>query len=305
MVGGFRVRPSEPRASARWAHAMPSALAVGLLLLACSGERIIVAEEHAVAVATGVDADAGDVTGAGGESGVALLEGCPPSPAQRRELLGCWPTRHVGTWRGYFIGAPRYETLDGAGEEFPAGDLSLHLDPDGNGQLSFGADTGAAEAEDPCSGVALSGCPALGRLRLGFGYRLEEIELVDPDRGETPRDPEQASLRVGEQMSFAIRLGEPWQDRCTDRTPGSETACGDGACAKAASGLTPGAAPGSGSSEDAEGCLCGAQGCFVQAPSLRIRLRMSEEGKALRGVYTPDAPGLPDARLEFVRDDAQ
>jgi hypothetical protein len=280
--------------------AAPSPVAVSALVIAlglaqgCSGDRIVVAQEREGPGGEADEPGASDAVGSEGEPGVALLETCPSSPVERRELLGCWPTRQIGSWLGYFIGVPRYPTRDGASQEFPAGDLLMRLDLDGNGELRFAGPEGATE-QDPCAGVALSDCPELGRVRVGFGYRLEEIELADP------LDPPAAALgaappRGGERMSFRIRLGEPWQGRCGESSVAGGSACESGACAKA-----QGLPPTSELAVDEAACLCGALGCVVRAPSLHISLRMSEDGLALRGSYTPDAGGVPEARLEFLR----
>jgi hypothetical protein len=296
MGGGFGDRPSERGANASSAVARPSALAAALaLLLACSGDRIVVAEERGGPGRIDDELDGDDPIGGAGAPGVALVETCPSSPAERRELLGCWPAPHIGTWLGFFIGVPRYERLNGASEEFPTGDVLLRLDLDGTGELRFD-DSARAGEPDPCAGVPLSECPGLGRLRAGFGYRLDEIALVDPDPGATSAAPGEAALGRGGRVSFRIRLGEPWEGRCVEPPVAGGSACESGACAKA-QGLPP--TPEITTDEPA--CLCGALGCLVRAPSLSISLRMSEDGHALRGAYTPDDGRIPEARLEFLK----
>jgi hypothetical protein len=301
MVDGFDVRPSRLGARPRRAAA-PACGAALAMLLGCSGEPIIVAEERQMAGGGGAP-DEGAVAGTGGETGIAVVEDCPLSPAERTELLGCWPTQHVGTWRGYFIGVARYETRDGAGEEFPPGYLVLHLDLDGTGHLTF-TDGTSVDALDPCSGLALSGCSELGRLRMGFDYTLEDIQLVEPKLEGPLPPPGEPVLRAGESMSFQIRLGEPWNDLCPQPSPSlpSEAACESGACAKAAPGVHPDPAPAAEADDPA--CSCNALGCIVRAPSLRVSLRMSEDGNALRGAYEPDAGGISGARLEFLKERA-
>jgi hypothetical protein len=296
MKGGFGRRPRMCPAKASRAAARSSVLAAALgLVLACSGEHIIVAEERGHPDRDGDDPGGSGAVGSEGEAGVPLLATCPASPAARRELLACWPSQHIGTWLGYFIGVPHYQRLDGTREEFPTGDLLLRLDLDGTGKLRF-AEAATADEGDPCEGVPLSECPELGRLRAGFDYGLEEIELQDANPGTPSAAPGQAELRSGARMSFRIRLGEPWQEQCAPSSVAGGPACQSGACAKSQG---PPSTSEAGTGEPV--CLCDALGCLVRAPSLRIGLRMSEDGLALRGDYTPEGGGVAEARLEFLR----
>jgi hypothetical protein len=294
MRGGFGVRPSVCGAEASSAPARSALVAVLGLLLACSGDRIVVAQEQERPGSEGDEAGGSDAVGSAGQPGVALLETCPPSPGERRALLGCWPTRHIGNWLGFFIGVPRYETLDGTSEEFPTGDVLMRVALDGTGELRFGEPASTAEP-DPCAGVALSECPELGRVRVGFDYRLDEMEFEDADRSASAA-PGAAPLRGGERMSFRIRLGEPWEGRCAEVSVPGGSACESGSCAKARD-LPPTSDPGA----DDPACRCSGLGCVVRAPSLHISLRMSEDALALRGVYTPDDGRVPEARLEFLK----
>src|SRR5688500_18115270 len=107
MGGGFGV-------SGRGSRRLPSAtlIACAALTLACSGKKLVVGGEGSAGEPV-PDVPAADAGVAATLSDVPLTEDCPASPAERRESFGCWPPRHLGRYRGFFIGAPRYETLDG------------------------------------------------------------------------------------------------------------------------------------------------------------------------------------------------
>jgi hypothetical protein len=253
--------------------------------VACSGDVLVVAEERIEPPPDMGGPDANDSPEVR-QPGIGVPASCPGSPGERQGLLGCWPTRQVGDWRGYFIGAPLYTLRAGEGDvEFPPGALWLALGVDGAGTLRFG-DASSAEGcdRDPES----ERCASVGRVLEGFVYRLEDIALLDADGEAPPRIQGEPPLRLGEQMSFVVRLGQPWEGLCPEPSAGA-----------ASGGVLPGAEP------DAEGaeplCACGSEICRVTAPYLSMSLVMSEDGEALRGVYTPSDPDLPTARLEFRR----
>jgi hypothetical protein len=253
--------------------------------LACSGEGLVVAGER---VELPPETAGPDPTNPAQvrQPGIGVPGSCPGSPGERQALLGCWPTRQVGDWRGYFIGVPRYALRAGAGDlEFPPAALWLALGDDGAGTLRFGDAFSAEGCErEPAS----ERCASVGRVLEGFVYELEDIELADADDEAEPRIQGEAPLRVGEKMSFVVRLGQPWQGLCPE--PSASAASG---------GVVPGATP----AAEAEGalCSCGSEICRVTAPYLTMSLVMSDDGEALRGVYTPSDPDLATARVEFRR----
>jgi hypothetical protein len=275
--------------------------ALGLLLPACAGETLVVGAERPgselIAAQPNVLArDAG-----ARPSGVALTQDCPTSPGERQALLGCWPTRHLGRWSGFFIGAPRYETQGGEGAEFPSGGLVLVLSLDGGGELIFGAATAPDEGE-PCADTSSARCASVGRVLPGFAYRLDQVELFDPsDDGPTRVDGEPPP-RVAEHMQFLVLLGQPWESWCAEQPAlkgacGAEAACTEPSRVPAPSAVAPGAADASSAA-----CRCSESGCRPNATSLSISLRMSDDGQALRGLYTPASGGVDPARLEFTRE---
>jgi hypothetical protein len=277
-----------------------------LLLIggSCAGEALVVGEERPSPGAGGEGPGPSAVAGSAGRGGVALLEQCPTSPGQRQELLGCWPTRQVGRWRGFFIGAARHETQGGTLEEFPTGELELSLGDGGAGELTFGVVPGVEEA-GPCDDLgAHPGCSPPGRLLPGFPYGLVEIELFDPEDDTQVRIAGELPLRRAERMAFRVALGQPWDSWCADQAA-PKGGCGDGACAQAPTppGAPPAADPGATESPaPPPGCRCGAEGCRPDAPMLSFELRMSEDGDALRGTYIPSDPSVGTVSLELTRE---
>src|SRR5262245_24210844 len=111
MVAGFGVWRSRPRSSggvARIASAVALGVALASALAGCTGETLVVGGELPR------DPDEQEPEGreandAGAPGEITLVEDCPPSPEERRAAPGCWPPRHLGVWRGFFLGLPRYE----------------------------------------------------------------------------------------------------------------------------------------------------------------------------------------------------
>jgi hypothetical protein len=264
---GLRVR-KQRRASYSAAAAWVS------LALACGGDALVVAEELAQAEDVGTGGGEPIIAaGAGGSDAVALVTECPPDPAERQALPGCWPTRHLGHWRGFFIGNASYELADGTVREFPLGDLVLTLELGGSGSLTFGAEaptpsrTVTADA-DLCAGtLPAAGCSAAGQIIPGFVYSLEQIEMLDADFEPMSRITGELPLWVGERLYFGIPLGQPWQAGC-ERQPPRE-------------------------------CFCS---CFAAGRSLAISLEMSGDGQALRGAYVPLTPNQSPVRVEFLKE---
>lgn len=292
----------------QWLRVRGRRITGAVLLLAlgsCSGDSLVIGLERPRPADDEEDA-VSLVNGAAPASEVALLLDCPPSPEERQAAPGCWPTPHLGYWRGFFVGVPRYETLDGSGAEFPTGDVLLMLGIDGVGHLVFGAPQSgpmpmAAPVLPLCDPDAPAPrCSAPGLIIPGFAYRLEQLELLDRDLGPEPRIGGEPRPTLGERLSFRVRVGEPWDAWCAEREPG-RGACAGGDC----TGALP-AAPASSDAPaaglDPAGCLCTATECVSAAPALWIELSMSDDGDALRGTYTPSDPTLDDARLEFVKE---
>lgn len=267
------------------------------VLVACAGDRIVVGGERPPAVTElGGDADAGAGRDGGTSSGVGVREVCPVSPGERLELLGCWPTRQVGRWQGFWLGLPRYETADGAGREFPPGDVVMRLGADGAGTFSIGERTPAAPSA--CGpGVDAGVCAPVGEVLGGYVYRLQQIRLEDAGERGTPRVAGEVLPRAGELMEFELRLGEPWDASCNNGLPAS---CQGGVCPAARTDETAGAAR-EGLGAPAVSCRCGVDQCVPDAPTLALALTMSEDGQALRGAYRPRDVRLPAVGLELVR----
>jgi hypothetical protein len=281
MLGAFGGWQQGPRSG--WRSRACGGPALALLLLACAGETLIVGEERPGLALEGASPASPGAAGDAGPIAIVPIPDCPPSPVQRQARLGCWPTRHLGRWHGFFIGAPRYETQDGESAEFPSGGLTLTVAMDGTAELSFG--TAAADEREPCVDTRSLRCASVGRVLPGFAYRLEQMALFEPtDEGPT-RVVGEPPPRVAERMEFSISLGQPWDGWCAEPPAASSTCGSEGACAKRSAA-----------------CRCGETGCRPNAASLSMELRMSEDGNALRGVSAPTSGAVNPARLEFTRE---
>jgi len=275
----------------------------------CEGGALIVGQERPRPGSSDDEGGGPDGVEGAPPPDVTLVEDCPPTPGERRELLGCWPTPHLGAWRGFFTGIPRYETADGAGAEFPTGDVRLLLGVDGAGLLTFGVPpaiaSAALERSVPACGApaAPMECERPGLVIPGFTYRLEEISLYDRALERETRIEGEAPLERPESMDFRVRVGEPWDAWCSEQTPEdgtSEARCRADECEKGQRPAPPAAIESAGGG--VAGCRCDADGCRPEAASLFIELDMSGDQKSLRGSYTPGDARLGQARLEFRKE---
>jgi hypothetical protein len=272
-----------------------SQVLLALLFVACTGDRIVVGGRLPPVISELVDGDAGvDRDGGTSTSGVGMRAQCPESPGERRELIGCWPTRQVGRWQGFWLGLPRYETAIGEALEFPPGDVVMRFGDDGAGTFTVGESSPAAPAA--CGPDLDAGaCAPVGELLGGFGYRLEQIRLQDAGQRGIPRVAGEPLPRAGELMAFELRLGQPWDGSCTGEAP---LDCVGAACPAARLGRSSVAGEGLTSPVT---CRCGAEQCVADAPTLALSLTMSDDGQALRGAYRPRDARLPAVGLELVK----
>lgn len=223
---------------------------------------------------------------------------CPDAARARADQEECWPTRHVGRWRGFVTGDARY--LQGSIElELPSGEVMLEIEPQGTGTLSFatepasygcaggasGTDAGDAGlaalvegAEEEDSGPGAPQAPACSTfdagvsgsagpgLALGHRYTLEALSMSGGPGGDRRRDP---------RVTFSLLIAEPWRDECNgDRAP-----------------LTTGAVR----------CSCNEDGCSVPADTLEVSLSLSRDGQAMRGTIVSPDDVEPGAGLELIR----
>jgi hypothetical protein len=295
MCGGFGVSGGR----FRW-RSLLAELGCAALLLACTGESMVIGDELSVLATIGGDAtpDGGVVAAAPQE--VLMLQDCPTAPGERQAVSGCWPSRHVGRYGGFFIGTPRYERLDGSGEEFPSAELELELALDGTGRLSFGGGSAIADRE-PCADVKAPPCASIGRLLPGFAYRLDDVALFDP-KDELPRIAGEPPLHIAETMSFVIWLGQPWAAWCAAQPAPKAAACLADECTEESAEQVPAAAVTGNGDDASSSCRCSEQRCRPSAASLGIELRMSEDGRALRGAYKPSDQAFGEARLQLERE---
>lgn len=307
MVARSGVRRSGPLVGAG-----TCAAALVFVVAGCSGDALLVGEERPPA-GPGTDGEEGPdrVNPAQAPIDVALVSDCPPSPEERQALLGCWPPRHLGSWRGFFIGVPRYETLDGAGAEFPAGDVLLELGIDGSAHLTFGAPRAGSVGRDSPTPLCAPreeapGCPTLGRVIDGFAYSLAELELFDPKPGPDPSIRGEPRFQLAESMAFVVQVSEPWDVWCAAQGAVREWRCAGEDCP--AGEWLPGERAAidaqAAAADERSGCRCGEDGCRADAPSpsLSIELQMSDDQKALRGRYRPNDASIGEAGLELRKE---
>jgi hypothetical protein len=283
--------------------------AFAFVIAGCSGNALLVGEER-----PRPDPGTDDVEGPGSVNpavppvDVALVSDCPPSPEERQALLGCWPPRHLGSWRGFFLGIPRYRTLDGATAEFPSGDVLLDLGIDGSAHLTFGAaPEGSVAREPPPTACApresAPGCPTPGLVIAGFAYELAELELYDPQPApESSTILGEPPVQLAESMAFSVRVSEPWDTWCATQGPERELGCAGGDCSAGDWLPAPAGEVDSHAAEsDERGCRCDSSGCRAEAssPSLAISLQMSDDRDALRGRYRSNDSSIGEVWLEF------
>jgi hypothetical protein len=281
--------------------------------LGCSREDLVVGSQFRDPSGVGGADDPGSVgfAAAANSTDNVIPEGCPPSVADRRVLDGCWPPRQIGRWRGFFTGRPRYATWAGAASGFPETDLVLRLTDEGQGTLLFGEGTlpmFSETASDPylCNGVAAGAeCPAAQHLVQGFFYTLENVMLRDKGTEGSARIRGEELPTAPEQLSFEIRLAEPWQKWCALQVPQPVTC----PCAEPCSEpllecyrLAVVEAPGGACTLEDEmavhavdcgwlsawrdvPCDCSAEGCVALGSVLSFSLRLSDGGGAMRGDY--------------------
>jgi hypothetical protein len=296
---------------------------LGLAAAACGGEQLVVAEEAARDPAA-----MGSVGGGSEPAVVSVVAACPSSPEERKVVLGCWPTRHVGRWRGFFLGNPTYLTMAGEVSQFPIGDLVLSVGTLGAAYLSFGEPVPFDPPEGPldpylCIGSSPAvGCAAAQRIIVGFEYALEEIEILDPMLETSGRIIGELPLRVGERLSFGVPLEQPWRSWCELQEPereacqcteqceprlqecfrfGPPRASIDGYGCTIRDGATTSSVDcGWLAAQIDAPCRCAEAGCFARRSSLSISLRMSDDGRALQGTVQVD--GVERGRVEFLRE---
>jgi hypothetical protein len=307
-----------PRSGALLLHAFGA-------LLACGGQRMVVGEEL-----PGADPNdaRGEGTGDGRPSGISVVAECPSSPEERQVRLGCWPTRHVGRWRGFLLGNPVYETLRGEIMEFPLTDIVLSVEPFGAARLSFGEPAPFLPPAGPgdaylCAGRSPSvGCPAAESIIVGYEYALEDLELFDASVAATAHMTDEFAPRIGEQLSFDVPLDAPWRLWCELQEPergpcpveqygaaalGCQSAStapdslDDETCQVTEGEVTRSVDCGWLAARESAPCSCNEDGCSILHATLAMTLRLSNDGRALRGsVLTPLGTEL--GHLEFLRE---
>lgn len=254
---------------------------LGLALAGCDSRALVVGESSAPSSL------------GGGERGGSEPR-CPDAAGARSLAEECWPTRHVGRWRGFVTGGARYRHVLAEPLDLPSGELLLEIAPAGTGTLAFGAEpeppacTGGAPPSDAGAGfvdaeaiatdagagaLGSSSCSADGGggsggarpgLLLGYRYELNGLQMSGAPEQERKQDPN---------VSFSLLIAEPWRDWCGSPPVG----LGD--------------AP----------CSCNAEGCSVSPDALEVSLSLSRDGLALRGTLISSSDVELVAGLELIR----
>jgi hypothetical protein len=253
----------------------PSALLLALLLAGCDDRSLVVGESSA---SSGFDG-----------AGRSNEPRCADAAILRANDEECWPTRHVGHWRGLVTGDARYRHVLAQPFEFPSDEVLLDIDLQGTGTLLFSSaagdgascagDAGASSAELRAdAGVGASDAGALScrasdggvqggpqpGLVLDHRYSLDGLGM----QGSAERERRQDRL-----VTFSLLIAAPWRELCT------------------APPLDPAASP----------CSCNADGCDISSETLQVSLSLSRDGEALRGsIYSSNDAALA-AGLELVR----
>lgn len=252
---------------------------LGLVLAGCDSRALVVGE--------------GSATGSSGGSDRTLEPRCADAAGARVADAECWPTRHVGSWRGFVTGDARYRHVLPEPLELPSGEVLLEIDPQGTGTLAFAsdaalpacsggatspasADAGAAGADAGDAGqvetsgsscrTGDAGAPSAPRpgLLLDHRYLLNGLSMTGAAELERKEDP---------RVSFSLLIAEPWRDWC-----GSPP-------------LDPGNAA----------CSCDAGSCSVSPDTLQVSLSLSRDGLALRGTIGSSSDAGLVAGLELLR----
>ena len=283
-----------------------------LCLAGCSGDAFLIGESTAL----------GDLNLGGGRPQTEPEDRCADTAELRLLDSACWPTRHVGRWRGFVTTSPYYHHRLAAPFEFPSGELLLEINAQGVGTVSFSASTsGSARPGDAGSspagravdasvdaGIApnagdAGGVGDAGAERAGSDAGAGSDPEVAADAGAALDAAVPASLpALGLALGFRYQLqqlamsGGPIGSRQADprldfmlliAEPWSEL------CASLSRELGPEIGP----------CLCPPDGCGPDLELLSVTLSLSADAQALRGTARSLGPdGVITAGWELVRE---
>jgi hypothetical protein len=257
---------------------------LALLLASCDSRALVVGEGPAPSSLGGRDR--------------SMAPRCQDEAAARVADDECWPTRHVGRWRGLVTGDARYRHVLAEPLEFTTGEVTLDVTEQGAGTLWFapeqpwvmacagdagvppaladagvatpdgGAglmDAGARGVGSPCAPPVTSspGLAAPGLL-LDYGYQLDGLSMSGGPELDRTEDP---------LVRFSLLIAAPWRETCGTEPVGIA----------------------------ASACVCSADGCGVAQGVLQVSLSLSRDARALRGtVVSSEDAGLVTG-LELVR----
>jgi hypothetical protein len=161
-----------------------------LVLLSCQGKALLVGEQQRTL---------------GGEGGDRRppVPGCPDAAELRVGNAECWPTRHVGRWRGFVTGAALYQHVLPIPLEYPSEELLLEVDPDGSAHATFAGPDAGSSAD--CAGPLVGDLCVQPGLALGYRYALGAVRMTGGASDDRRLDPI---------LSFTLTIAQPWSDQC-------------------------------------------------------------------------------------------
>lgn len=224
-------------------------------LSACSGEALWV----------GTASSASGIVGVNQETPDEKL--CPDEASLRLSDETCWPTRHVGTWRGIVASNPTYLSTAGSSMDYPLAQPIITIAADASGQWHFGP-----LAEDTPSSPDSSPVPSANSVLLeGIVYSLSDVRMSGAARRDRQDDPN---------LSFELYFAISQEAECDLATT-----------------LVAPAAP-----CISDDCEMDTPICDRPSGRLGISLRLSADGLSMRGTAQSDAQGASEvADIEFVR----
>jgi len=267
-------------------------------LTGCNGNAFLIGESR----------NLDDSTPGGGGARPPEEQRCVDFAEARLLDSTCWPTRHVGRWRGFVTTSPYYHHRRAAPFEYPSGELLLEVSDEGTATLRFSAlsarpppasdagrdaGTGSAAADAGDAGLVDAGAE---HASLVAGAEGAEDAGSRPDASVAGGPPALglalgfpyhlrelrmsggpiAARQTDPQLDFSLLIAEPWSELC--------------AAAPAELDLELGP------------CVCTADTCGPDPELLNVSLSLSADAEALRGSARSQAPEGPlAAGWELVR----
>jgi hypothetical protein len=186
---------------------------LALVLAGCDDRSLVVGESS---TSSGFDGAAG-----------SNEPRCADAAALRADDAECWPTRHVGHWRGFVTGDVRYRHVLAQTFDFPSGEVLLDIELDGTGTLLFSSsssdepfcagDAGVSPSSLPADAGVGSSDATVTSCRTSDdgmqdgprpGLALDHRYVVEALRMEGSAERERRQDRL---VTFSLLIAEPWR----------------------------------------------------------------------------------------------